>query len=91
MESNTDKLSRVRQMIKDDGQTWDLSPNDKAALEYVLSMSKRDCGWEWDSINYLWVTGCQHEHEIAGNSPDEIRPYEFCPYCGGKIVEESSE
>lgn len=33
-----DKLDRVRTMVHDNGDTWDLSPNDKAALRHVLSM-----------------------------------------------------
>jgi hypothetical protein len=30
--------SRVVQMILDDGSTWDLSPNDKDALHYVIGL-----------------------------------------------------
>jgi hypothetical protein len=37
-ESPLDKYTRVQQMILDDGQTWDLSPNDKAALRHVLGL-----------------------------------------------------
>ena len=36
-ESFDEQLSRVEQMIADDGETWDLSPNDKAALKALLS------------------------------------------------------
>lgn len=36
-ESDDEKLDRVRLMSKDNGETWDLSPNDRAALKYVLS------------------------------------------------------
>lgn len=35
-ESNEEKLSRVEQMILDEGDTWDLSLNDKEAIRYVL-------------------------------------------------------
>ncbi len=38
MQSPSDKYSRVQQMILDDGQTWDLSQNDKDALRHVLGM-----------------------------------------------------
>lgn len=38
MESPSEKYSRVQQMIVDDGGTWDLSLNDKAALRYVLGL-----------------------------------------------------
>ena len=38
MESSTEKYSRVCQMILDDGTTWDLSPNDKEALRYILGL-----------------------------------------------------
>lgn len=37
-ESAQDKLSRVHQMATNDGGTWDLSPNDRAALKHVLGM-----------------------------------------------------
>ena len=33
-----DHHARVRSMILDDGETWDLSPNDKAALRHVLGL-----------------------------------------------------
>jgi hypothetical protein len=39
-ESSEEKVSRVEQMILDDGDTWDLSPNDKDALRHVLSRIK---------------------------------------------------
>ncbi len=38
MTTPEDKLGRVRTMVHDDGDTWDLSPNDKDALKHVLSM-----------------------------------------------------
>ena len=37
-ESAQDKYSRVQQMLLDDGETWDLSPNDKEALRHVLGL-----------------------------------------------------
>lgn len=40
-ESPEDMISRVRMMSEDDGCTWDLSPNDQAALKYVLSELKK--------------------------------------------------
>ena len=40
IESNKDKLSRVRQMSTGD-PTWDLSPNDLAALKYVSDDNAR--------------------------------------------------
>lgn len=36
-ESFKEQLSRVQQMAEDDGETWDLSDNDKAALKAVLA------------------------------------------------------
>ena len=38
MESPEDKYRRVQQMILDNGDTWDLSPNDQAALRHVLGL-----------------------------------------------------
>lgn len=37
-ESPEDKISRVRMMAQDNGGTWDLSPNDQAALKHVIAM-----------------------------------------------------
>lgn len=36
--TGADKLGRVRTMVHDDGDTWDMSPNDKASLKHVLGM-----------------------------------------------------
>lgn len=36
--TSADCVSRVQQMVIDDGGTWDLSPNDKEALRHVLGM-----------------------------------------------------
>ncbi len=33
-----DKLSRLRQMAKDDSGTWDLSPKDQAAITLALDL-----------------------------------------------------
>lgn len=38
MESPEDKYSRLEQMIADTGETWDLSPSDKAALQWILGV-----------------------------------------------------
>ncbi len=35
-ENNEDKLSRLRMMAADKGDTWDLSPKDQAAIQYAL-------------------------------------------------------
>jgi hypothetical protein len=35
-ETIQEQISRVRMMAEDDGETWDLSDNDKAALKAVL-------------------------------------------------------
>jgi hypothetical protein len=36
-ESHGEQIDRVRQMTEDDGETWDLSENDAAALSAVLA------------------------------------------------------
>ena len=36
-ETIQEQISRVRQMVIDDGDTWDLSDNDKAALKALLA------------------------------------------------------
>ena len=38
MTTPADKLSRVREMLQNDGRRWYLSPNDKDALRHVLAM-----------------------------------------------------
>ena len=48
-----------------------------------------ECGWEWDTANSLWTTGCGEEFECS-QSDEACDLYVYCPYCGGKIVEESS-
>ena len=37
-ESPDEKYSRLQTMISDKGDTWDLSPNDKAALRHILGL-----------------------------------------------------
>jgi hypothetical protein len=39
-ESLEEQLSRVAQMSQDDGETWDLSDNDKVALTSVVNILK---------------------------------------------------
>lgn len=36
-ESFADQVSRLRQMVVDNGETWDLSENDEAAIAAVLA------------------------------------------------------
>lgn len=43
-ESFDEQRARVEQMIADDGDTWDLSDNDKAALRAVLARVPADDG-----------------------------------------------
>ena len=64
-----------------------------AGYEILLAhyrVRPKDCGWERDAPNGAWVTGCGGK---CGSTYCETI-YElgitFCPYCGGKIVEESS-
>jgi hypothetical protein len=58
MESPEDKYSRVQQMILDEGNTWDLSPNDKAALRHVLglvnSMADEIADATGQAVGYVW-------------------------------------
>lgn len=37
-ESPSDMYSRVQEMVRDNGETWDLSDNDKHALRHVLGL-----------------------------------------------------
>ena len=57
MESPEDKYSRVQQMVLEDGDTWDLSPNDKAALRHVLnlvtSMADEIAGATGQTVEYV--------------------------------------
>ena len=40
-EAFNDQISRLRMMVSDHGQTWDLSPNDEAAIHAVLAERDR--------------------------------------------------
>lgn len=40
-ESFREQVSRLEQMAEDDGETWDLSDNDKAAIAAVLAFQRR--------------------------------------------------
>jgi hypothetical protein len=48
-ETFPEQLSRVRQMAKGEGDTWDLSANDHAALKAVV--------WWFDQMRELLVVG----------------------------------
>jgi len=37
-ENKDDMMSRLRMMAKDNGGTWDLSPNDQAAIQHALDV-----------------------------------------------------
>src|SRR4030095_2087671 len=43
-ETLSEQMSRVQMMASDDGDTWDLSDNDRAALKAVLAESRRLAG-----------------------------------------------
>ena len=92
-----EKMIRGYLMCRTDphGQ-WEYVPSSALAkrleeMKKTHEQKKSNCGWEWDSVHYVWVTGCKQEHEMGGRAPDEIGTYEYCPYCGGRIVEETSE
>lgn len=40
-QSTEDKISRLRAMVADNGQTWDLSENDKSAIQAALKIIDR--------------------------------------------------
>ena len=53
--------------------------------------SKSTCCWEWNTAHALWLTGCGEEHEFdLKQSELEGTGFKFCPYCPGRIIEESS-
>jgi hypothetical protein len=75
-ESFTEQVSRVRMMAEDDGETWDLSDNDKAALRAVLAKLAEPVGgaspapgWQ-DDYKALY-----HEllYEVVKKHPGESR------------------
>lgn len=47
------------------------------------------CYWtpahEFDSS--YWMTDCSHTFEFIEGDPEENN-FAFCPYCGGKLIEE---
>jgi hypothetical protein len=62
------QFERLQAMTADDGETWDLSPNDRMAIRYALSVIKtsiefaRDYAEAWKDAHPLGVcarpTGC---------------------------------
>lgn len=68
-ETFTEQLSRVQQMAQDrDGETWDLSDNDRAALEAVIvsHAGLRGLLKEWLAINQEGCSG-QDFHDMCVN------------------------
>ncbi len=82
-----DQLSRVRMMSTDKGTTWDLSPNDQAALRAVLDAvpqwqpietapkDKAILGWsdkvEWDIYAWSTIAGQSFWYSLGPNTVEE--------------------
>lgn len=65
MERFADQLERLQQMSADErGETWDLSPNDRAAIAEVLKQRVvlRDIA---ELSNLVLAGGCCEEHHSA--------------------------
>ena len=48
-----DAISIVKEMINDEGDTWDLSPNDKEALAALIGMEKQAAKLIYRSHEYI--------------------------------------
>ena len=59
-------------------------------VRYLEGRHKRsDCGWVYCSRHKCYSTGCNNEVSLAGVAILEDVDYAFCPYCGGKIVDDT--
>lgn len=80
---NADMLSRLGEMARDNGNTWDLSPKDQAAIQYALdriaelsgdSSSKTDQDgprqFFWNDLNAgeSWHLGSEDDLDAAARS-----------------------
>jgi hypothetical protein len=68
-ESPEEKLSRVEMMSKDRGQTWDLSPNDQAALKHVLGM----VNWMAEALTEYWSDTFENVMERVGGNVERLQ------------------
>lgn len=70
MASVDGKTDRVRQMLLDTGQTWDLSPNDKEALRHVLGLIN-SMAWEIAESTGQPIPTVIGRHEAIVSSGDQ--------------------
>jgi hypothetical protein len=68
-EDPDEKLSRVKMMVKDRGETWDLSPNDKAALRHVLGM----VNWMAEALTEYWSDTFENVIERVGCNVERLQ------------------
>jgi hypothetical protein len=79
-EDPDEKLSRVKMMVKDRGETWDLSPNDKAALRHVLGM----VNWMAEALTEYWSDTFENVIERVGGNVERLQNRKEDPPRGGK-------
>lgn len=105
LEFVTDNLEEVTNAIGGViGYRLHLSAEETAALTRLMEAEKisraevrklkaheaRNCGWIQDHDGGMFETGCKHALEFTLNGIKE-NEFVFCPFCGGKIIEETKE
>lgn len=60
----------------------------RATIAVSPESNQRECVWKHDEDHDCWDTSCGNAGCFLADGPKE-NDYRFCPYCGGRIVEQS--
>lgn len=102
---NIRSISDILQSLDDSEGRIDAPPISREEVHYYLryaSIGKTligdriECHWHWEGDEFYeysyWTTGCGEAHYFEeGSTGVHENHYQFCPYCGGKIVVEKKE
>ena len=88
------ELSAMGMYSDPDFKRIDGESGTKMAIRFVRHLSRKgvkpDCGWEYSDREEYYKCGCGKMFTFIDDGIKENN-FKFCPYCGGRIVEESSE
>ena len=84
-------LRRHNEWRRRDGDEPMELPDSPTDIGLAIDAVVGRCEWTIDDPDYgVWDAACGNQHRFEdGGIEDNI--FEFCPYCGGEIVEVSSE
>ena len=86
----SEHLERFDAMLDPKQQTWDLSPNDIAAIRWAKAeierLTREPCVWRYDDTHYKHDTSCGHAWQFMDDGVKE-NGVQYCPFCGGEIQE----